>query len=292
MKQSPWIGFTKALCLLLAAMLCGAAGCGLTNIADTNADTTFTIRIENVSDEETLALPDESTQAVPLSPGVWVVHDLPAPLFAAVEPDRGDGLESLAEDGDPSPVNIFTSYAAALLDLDGVESSGVFAVPSGETDPAPIGPGEAYEFEITASPGESLSFATMFVSSNDLFFSFGEDGIALFDEAGTPISGDVTGQVVLWDAGTEVNQQPGLGPDQPERQEVADTGEDEDGVVAQVNDGFTYPDVAAVIYVTITPDIEASALDAGLSSLLTQVFNAWISDYVTGSLNIPSTGGF
>ena len=130
----------------------------------------------------------------------------------------------------------------------------------------------------------------MFVPSNDLFFAFGEDGIALFDETGVPVSGDVTSQVALWDAGTEVNQQPGAGLDQPERQEVADTGEDEDGVVAQVNDRFTYPDVAAVIRVTIAP--EPSALETGVNSLLTQVFNAWISDYVTGSLNIPSTGGF
>ena len=291
MKQSPWIGFTKALCLLLAAMLCGAAGCGLTNIADTGADagTTFTIRIENVSDEETLTAGGDSTQAVPLSPGVWVVHDQPAPLFTVEESDRGDGLEALAEDGDPSP-SIFQSFAAVLAEQDGVESSGVFSVPSGETDSAPIAPGEAYEFEITASPGESLSFATMFVPSNDLFFAFGEDGIALFDEAGTPISGDVTDQVILWDAGTEVNQQPGAGPDQPERQEVADTGEDEDGVVAQVNDRFLYPDVADVIYVTITP--EPGALESGVHSLITQVFAEWIKDYVNGVFNVPSTGGF
>jgi len=38
-------------------------------------------------------------------------------------------------------------------------------------------------------------------------------GIELFKN-GTPISGDITSQIILRDAGTEVNQEPGIGPDQ------------------------------------------------------------------------------
>ena len=49
---------------------------------------------------------------------------------------------------------------------------------------------------------DRLSFATMYVQSNDLFLAPGDTGIALFiDEQ--PISGDVTALVRLWDAGTE-----------------------------------------------------------------------------------------
>ena len=32
--------------------------------------------------------------------------------------------------------------------------------------------------------------------------------IALFDSHGAPVSGDVTSKLVLWDSGTEVNQEP------------------------------------------------------------------------------------
>lgn len=50
----------------------------------------------------------------------------------------------------------------------------------------------------------------MFVPSTDLFYAQDENGIAVFDETGMPISGDVTDQVMLWDAGTEENQEPGV----------------------------------------------------------------------------------
>ena len=41
--------------------------------------------------------------------------------------------------------------------------SGVFNTPVGASSPAPIFPGEAYEFTLGANPGDMLSFATMFV---------------------------------------------------------------------------------------------------------------------------------
>ena len=91
-------------------------------------------------------------------------------------------------------------------------SSGVFNTPEGATDPAAIGPGGAYEFTFDAPPGASLSFATMFVPSNDLFFAPDENGVALWNPDGTQVSGDVTAQVLLWDAGTEDNEEPGVGP--------------------------------------------------------------------------------
>ncbi|NIR52791.1 hypothetical protein GWO43_29635, partial [candidate division KSB1 bacterium] len=119
------------------------------------------------------------------------------------------------------------------------EMSGVFNTPVGASSPAPIGPGGAYEFTFTANSGDRLSFATMFVPSNDLFFAPDENGVALFDSDGTPISGEVTAQIMLWDAGTEVNQKPGVGSEQVQRQTGPDTGANENGVVQLVNDAFT-----------------------------------------------------
>ena len=87
-----------------------------------------------------------------------------------------------------------------------------------------------------------------------------EEGIALFDASGKPVAGDVTSQILLWDAGTEVNEEPGLGPNQAPLQAAPNTGPAEHGVVrpiSEVNDGFHYPTVAEVLRVTITPGATA-----------------------------------
>ena len=184
----------------------------------------------------------------PIAPVVWAVHGDTmgsGVFFTTGEVDRGQGLEALAEDGDPGPL------AESLADL----NHGAQAIPDGADGPGPAFPGDAYRFSFSASSGEYLSFATMFVQSNDLFFGPDEDGIALFDERGYPIAGRVTRHIDLWDAGTEVNQEPGVGADQAPRQAGPDIGADEMGVVqlvADSGDGYTYPPVAATIRVTIS----------------------------------------
>ena len=194
---------------------------------------------------------DDNTGLVtPLSPGVWAVHDDGVnPLFTSGTPDLGEGLEDIAEDGDPA------GLANVLSGKAGVSSSDLFNTPVGAGAPGPAIPGGAYEFTIMAQEGDYLSFATMFVQSNDLFYTFAEGGIPLFNGS-TPISGDVTGSVLLYDAGTEVNEFPGAGLNQVIRQSGLDTGVDENGVVTNinnVNDGFSYPDIASIIRVTVTP---------------------------------------
>jgi len=62
----------------------------------------------------------------------------------------------------------------------------------------------------------------------------------------------VTDKFLLWDAGTEVNQPPGIGPDQAPLQKAPKTGAREHGVVHLVNDGFTYPKTTSVMRVTIS----------------------------------------
>ena len=212
--------------------------------------TTFRVRIENASSEGTLASPDGSQQAVPLSPGVYAVHTAIGPLFVPGVTDFGDGLEDIAEDGNPSPLT------QSLAVQDGIVRSGAFDVPAGADSPGPIGPGEAYEFTVRANPGQHLSFATMFVQSNDLFFAPDESGVSLFDQTGAPVDGSITDQILLWDAGTEANEEPGVGQNQAPRQSGPDTGPEENQPVlpiTAVDDGYEYPAVSDVIQVTVTP---------------------------------------
>jgi len=134
-------------------------------------------------------------------------------------------------------------------------SSGAFDTPVSAGAPAPAGPGEAYEFTFTAEDGDKLTLATMFVFSNDLFYGPDGGGIDLFDSAGAAVTGDVTAQIFLWDAGTEVNQMPdGSGSNQANMQAAPNTGPDENGVVGLVadsGDGFTYPALTDTIRVTL-----------------------------------------
>jgi hypothetical protein len=207
----------------------------------------FRVRIENVSSGDTLRTMDGSV-AVPLSPGAFAVHADPGVLFESGAA-ASEGLERIAEDGTPG---------ALVESLGGMEmagASGAFDTPVGAASPGPIGPGGAYEFEVAAGSDARLSFATMFVQSNDLFYAPEPEGIPLFAD-GAPVEGDVTDRVLLWDAGTEVDEPPGEGPNQAPRQSAGDTGDAEDGPVrpvSEVDDGFSYPPVADVIRVTVTP---------------------------------------
>jgi hypothetical protein len=117
-----------------------------------------------------------------------------------------------------------------------------------------IPPGESQEFTFNAGKGSYLSFANMFVKSNDLFYGFSDAGLALYDANGNAISGDVSMNIQLWDAGTEVNEEPGMGANQPMNQSGPNTGDAENGIVHMVNDGFTYPSTDDVIEIKITHD--------------------------------------
>ena len=135
-----------------------------------------------------------------------------------------------------------------------VVSSGVFNTPVGDTDPGPATPGKTFSFTFTANAGERLAFASMYGQSNDFFFGPGADGIALFDSSGKPRSGDVTSEVLLWDAGTELDEPLGTGPNQAPRQSAPNTGDpDPNTAVRQVTDTSVMP-VTAMIKVTLTND--------------------------------------
>ncbi len=261
--------------------------------------TKFRATINNVSTESTLQIASGGESAIPLTPAVWVVHSGTAPLFTVGQPDRGEGLEAVAETGGadalvasvtaktgitsplaPGAFVIHTSenpiftqgqvdrgqgleglaedgggdtLAASLDGEDGISSTGAFAVTGNTGAGGPALPSDSYTFTFSAEEGDSLSFATMWVQSNDLFFAPSGGGISLFSSNGTPLSGDITGQLGLWDAGTEVNEAPGVGPNQAPRQSAAGAGTQETGAVQPVSDGYNYPAPNSVIRVTITP---------------------------------------
>lgn len=135
-------------------------------------------------------------------------------------------------------------------------ASGVFNTPMGTSMAGPATPGKAFEFSFNAGKGQRLSFVTMFGRSNDLFFAPDGKGINLYN-GDTPLSGDITSMIKLWDAGTEVNEAPGMGMYQANTQSAPNTGPSESKPVTEisaVNDGFTYPSVASIIKVTISND--------------------------------------
>src|SRR5262249_32629406 len=68
------------------------------------ADEIFTVRIENVSAKDALKLSNGKTEPVGVAPVLYVIHTNRAPLFTSGEPDRGKGLEALAEDGPTGPL--------------------------------------------------------------------------------------------------------------------------------------------------------------------------------------------
>lgn len=216
--------------------------------ASANGDmpTKFTIRIENISTPDAFTASNGTKWSLAFSPGVAVVHTEAAPMFTSGKKDRGKGLEAQSEDGDPS------MFAKSLTGAKGIKSVTVFNTPVGASAPGPITPGAAYEVTISAMPGDRLSLALMMGQSNDWFYAPAESGIELYKN-GKAIRGDITSELSMWDAGTEVDEEPGIGPNQGPRQKAPNTGKGENGVVRKVKDGKLYSTASSVMRVTITP---------------------------------------
>lgn len=197
----------------------------------------FAVRVESVSGPDTLMLPDGTAIAAPISPGMIAVATADSILFHPGNRIGRSGLQQLAEDGNPCPL------IAHVANRSGVTSA-EFIIPN-------------LHYRVVAKPGDKLHFAVMFVQSNDLFYAFGPHGLPLFDDMHQPVSGDMTRYVELWDAGTELNQVPGLGPDQAPRQPHPGAGtktSEPVKLVSEVCDGFVYPPVEKVIRITVVPE--------------------------------------
>lgn len=99
-----------------------------------------------------------------------------------------------------------------VLNSKPLAESGTFA---GTGTPPVILPGQSVTFTFSAAKNQRLTFASMYGWSNDLFFAPLNPGIRLYNDDGTPITGDVSDQVRLWDNGTRVNQAPGIAVTHP-----------------------------------------------------------------------------
>jgi hypothetical protein len=223
--------FYGGVSVLTLAMAMGA-GVGQPAAA---AEMAFTVTVEQLTTDETLTLPDGSATMAPISPGIAVVYTGANPLLTIGQP-ASEGLQKIAEAGQPEDA------IAAMTKTEGVSQVVMFQ----RTD----------SFTIQAKAGEMLTFATMFGQSNDCFFAPKGGAVALVDQSGKPMMmGDHAVDVVLYDAGSEVNQVPGVGADQGPRQDPKTwrQGELEHATVQPVRDAWAYPPVAQVIRVTVSP---------------------------------------
>ncbi len=198
-----------------------------------NFEVEFTVKLENRSRGKALNTAFAS--------GVWMVvgKDATAPLFA-VGQTVSPVFEALAEAGNPAQA------LSALVTKNSPRISGLLQ--------GPIDPGAIASFTFKARPGDYLTFATMVAETNDIVLAPTDQRIALFDGDSEPIKGDVSSQLTLWDMGTEVNQEPGKGPDQGARQTSPTQGTPESQGVQLVSarqDGFTYPAMADLAALTL-----------------------------------------
>lgn len=223
------------------------AGCGDDDVTNPPVATTFTVTIENVSTPGLLSTA-RANGTVPLSAGVYAVFSGADPMFT-VGAAADAGTELIAEDG------VVSTKEATLANVSGI-LSGTFDAPGGPDNGPAIFAGETATFTITAFPGDRLQIETMFVQSGDWFYAFGNGGLLLFD-GDTPIAGEVTSELVLYDAGTEIDEAPGMGQFQKPVQAPTDTDIGPDDPTATIRlastSGFAIPATASVIKVTITP---------------------------------------
>ena len=170
----------KSLFLLGAAVLAlSLVGCG--GVVSTAKLVKVTISYEDEDEVE------GGTRH--LSSGVWVLvgADQPNPLFTKDNADgKAMGLKPLAETG------MNAELAGYLVDNGMV---------SGEFAGADTGKTGTTSFNLIATPGSKLYFATMVAPSNDWFAAPGSGGIELFDDSGAINSAAPT--IYVWDAGTE-----------------------------------------------------------------------------------------
>jgi len=160
-----------------------------------------------------------------------------------------------------------------------ITKSGTFAPSFG-----PIESGQEANFTFTIGSeelpgvGTALSFTSMFIQSNDAFYAFRPEGLPLFRESGAPLGQDgpvsVTDSIRFWDAGTEIDQEPGLGDNQP----PFTGGDDENGQITPItdldeddlledppnpstseSDTLEYPAVSDVIEVTVESEEDPSS---------------------------------
>lgn len=229
----------------VASIVFGIQANGLAFALKGKKKATFKVRVENISNPDGLETDGGAKYPFALSPGLFIVNHKKHYFFNEGK-RSGGALELQAEDGNPE------GLSKKLLTKVGSIYLGIFNIPVGADKPGPLLPGNAYEFTFEGSEGMKLNLIAMYGQSNDLFYA-PKAAFDLFDKNGDPLSGDITDKLLLWDAGTEVNQAPGIGDAQAPRQKMANTGRSENKRVSLVMDGFSYPNTRDVLRVTVAP---------------------------------------
>lgn len=165
---------------------------------------------------------------------LWAIAAFPSLITAC---KRNDAMPSMSET---------TITIENVLDSKPLVESGRFK----NIGASPvIMPGEAISIKFSAAKGQALSFATMYGWSNDLFFAPENPGIKLYQDNGTPVEGDVSVQIKLWDNGTRINQSPGAAVMHPGTTETAPKAISEvNGTDAQ---GNTYAAASTLMKATL-----------------------------------------
>jgi hypothetical protein len=200
---------------------------------------------------QTLAsfLAERSGVATGFSPGTLVVHSSGKPLFSVGQPDRGLGLEQIAESGNVSVLD----EALGTAFPEGASVKAIFNMVDGSDAPGPLRVGDTYTFTFEAMRGDRLSFASMFGASNDWIVGGPDDGIALFDDDGAPLSGDHTSALRFYDVGTEIDEEPAVGAHTGPNQMSPDDGPADPIAIVRELSPTVYPfPVDAHLSLTIT----------------------------------------
>lgn len=221
-------------------MLWFAFGCAVPEVD-------LTVTLANVASAP-LTASDDSEHEVKFAPGLVVVHTDAFALFEAGGTATPE-LEALAEDGDPTAIK-----EQLVANAEVVEALVVAREDEVTYEDAPMFPGQSAYAALTAVPGDAfVTVAFMFGESNDVLIASSAVPVTVDGAANT---GDWSSQLGLWDAGTEVNEEPGLGPNQAPRQASAGAGEPEGGVITAIDGtdaaGFAYPDAAGIASLTVT----------------------------------------
>jgi hypothetical protein len=155
-------------------------------------------------------------------------------------------------------------------------------------------PGQKVSFSFSAGKGQTLNFATMYGWSKDSFFASPDKGIALYKADGKPVTGDVSGQVMLYDDGTKTNGT--ISPNGP----ATGGGKDTNAPITKIGgrkdtQGNSYVSASKLLHLTLSYDAKTSKFTATIKNISGNTPNTtpfspgvWvISNYVGGKLTDP-----
>lgn len=203
-------------------------------------DVSLRLVLENIAEPGSGVTEDGTPYDILVAPGVWTLHEEDYELLSEGVSASND-LEALAEWGSTDALE------GTLMQTARVAWAGTFGTeaPGENYEDNPLAPGDQVVLELPARTGQRLSLAAMYIQSNDVLLGTRPEGIEVAHEleVGTPL--DVSDAFVLWDAGTEINEAPGLGEHQAPRQPEPNSGPDEAGTLTMFEtedaSGFTYP---------------------------------------------------